>query len=531
MPIPGSVANLPVIGPWLTMREQNQTDVPGQQMQQMNQFATLQQSVQKGQMQQAAAHRDAQFRQRMAGARSDEERAQIAMEAEGAKGVLQHLDRKSRDESTAATNLSRLAQQAGQFDQNMQLRWSNAKDAREKALVESQWKQGRLAIETAQAQIAGKNLQYNTGSTVDIPQTPMIGVPGAAPQQAMMQGQAPNEAAAVAAINAGGGRPMSIEIPTQSPAAAVTAPMPAQQGAPVAAPVAAPQVVPQPGQGVPGVRAAQPAAPTLADAPAGLSPRDKAKWLMQQTKPSISGAAALTPETLNRIAQQAVNGDFSGVAGYARNQTAKAAIENEITRLSTELGLTGGDIAGKKADNKANAVALSAVTKDLAAITPFKEMLDTNAKVAIDLGRKIDGDKTNSAYVNKPLLWLKNNMSDRPDIAEYLAQMHFVEVEAARVLTQPRLVGQLTDQAIKDMKSVVDGSMTIASTEAVLNRILSDGKNRIGAMETQRKRNLDAIRGVPPNRGSASEPQYPTATAPNGRKAIFKDGKWQTLQP
>ena len=238
--------------------------------------------------------------------------------------------------------------------------------------------------------------------------------------------------------------------------------------------------------------------PTLADAPAGLTPAAKQKWLLQQTKPSIAGNAPITPETATRIAQQALAGDMAALSGMARNQTALAQVQNEITRLGALEGVTGADIAGRRASNIANKGALTKVTTDLAAITPFKEMLDQNANIAIDLGKKIASDKTNSAFVNRPLLWVKNNLSDRPDIAEYLAQMHFVEVEAARVLTQPRLVGQLTDQAISDMKSVLSGNMTIASTEAVLKRIQQDGNNRINAMRKQHARTLAEISGTAP---------------------------------
>lgn len=369
MPIPGNVASLPVIGPWLTMQDQNQNVIPGQQLQQMQQFQTIQNSMQQSQARQVAAQRDAQFRQRMAGARTDEERAQIAMEAEGAKGVLQHLDRKSRDESTAATNLSRLAQQAGQFDQNMQLRWSNAKDAREKNAIEAQWKQGRLAIETAQAQIAGKNLQYNTGSTVDIPQTPMIGVPGAAPQQPMMRGQAPNEAAAIAAIQAGGGRPMSIEIPTQSPAAAVAAPMPPQQdvwsqpqatvqpaapnnmdardlrlqqGAPVATP--APAVTQQQGQGVPGVRSAYADMPKFSGSPRQIAESENT-WLKDKAKADQKAAVAGA-----KIGVNIAGGRESVYINRVVNSGSQAAADlaNVVALpMSSSRGLFGGRGQGK----------------------------------------------------------------------------------------------------------------------------------------------------------------------------------------
>lgn len=263
----------------------------------------------------------------------------------------------------------------------------------------------------------------------------------------------------------------------------------------------APPAAPTPSMAQPAAAPAtkKPGEFSAADAPASMIvPKERAQWAAQQNKSPIAGNSLISPETATRFAEQALRGDLTGAAGWSRNPATRGQVENEITRLAAEQGKTGGDIVGQRANLGANKIALGAITKDLVAITPFKEMLDTNAKVAIDLGRKLADDKTNSAFINKPLIWLKNNMSNRPDVAEYLAQMHFIQVEAARVLTQPRLVGQLTDQAIKDLKSVLDGSMTIASTEAVINRIMADGNNRINAMRAQQQRTRSEISGVAP---------------------------------
>lgn len=141
------------------------------------------------------------------------------------------------------------------------------------------------------------------------------------------------------------------------------------------------------------------------------------------------------------------------------------------------------DIPASRAEFKANQAALTQLTKDLSAIKPFKEMLDVNAEIALDLGKKVVS--TDSRLANKSLNWLKQNVGDNPDTAEYLAQMAFVQTEAARVLQNPRLVGQLTDTARHEMQSVVSGDMPLKATERVIRRIQQDGKNRIAAMERQ----------------------------------------------
>ena len=182
----------------------------------------------------------------------------------------------------------------------------------------------------------------------------------------------------------------------------------------------------------------------------------------------------------------------TGRAG--EGNTYRAQFADELNKVKNELGMSDAELASAGVETKAKVAALSQQEKDLGAIRPYQDMLKTNAKIAIDLGNKIADDKTNSAFMNRPLLWVKNNLSNRPDIAEYMAQMHFVEVEGARVLANPRLVGQLTDTARKDLESVVSGNMTLASSERVLRRMMSDGDNRVNAMEDQRQRTVGEIR-------------------------------------
>lgn len=138
--------------------------------------------------------------------------------------------------------------------------------------------------------------------------------------------------------------------------------------------------------------------------------------------------------------------------------------------------------------NAADKAAAVAISKDLSAIRPYGEMLDKNADIAVDLAKKAIA--TDSRLANKSINWLKQNMSDNPDVAEFLAQTTFVQTEAARVLNNPRLVGQLTDTARQEMEHVISGDMPIKSYERVIRRIQTDGRNRIQAMENQRDRIL-----------------------------------------
>jgi predicted phage-related endonuclease len=137
-------------------------------------------------------------------------------------------------------------------------------------------------------------------------------------------------------------------------------------------------------------------------------------------------------------------------------------------------------VVADRAETKGNTAALTQLSKDLASIRPYKVMLDTNANIAKELAQKII--KTDSQLANRPINWLQTHLTDSPDVGEFIAQLHFVTTEAARVLNNPRLVGQLTDNARKDMQDVINENMPLKTTIRILERMQKDGDNRVNAM-------------------------------------------------
>lgn len=138
------------------------------------------------------------------------------------------------------------------------------------------------------------------------------------------------------------------------------------------------------------------------------------------------------------------------------------------------------EFANRQAVRKSDVNALAAITKDITSIMPYEQMLNTNAEISINLAKNLM--RTDSRVANRSLNWMRQNMGDNPDTAEFLAQTRFVQTEAARVLNNPRLVGQLTDTARREMEDVISGDMPLKSYIRVIKRIQIDGKNRVNAM-------------------------------------------------
>lgn len=204
--------------------------------------------------------------------------------------------------------------------------------------------------------------------------------------------------------------------------------------------------------------------------------------------------------------------------GLYRDQVSRSAILNKAAELAISEGGGVASVPGKVAEFKANADALKAISKDLAAIAPYNDMLEQNGKIAIDLAKKAIA--TDSRLVNKQINWLRQNATDNPDVAEFLAQTRIVTTEAARVLNNPRLVGQLTDSARHEMETIISGDMPLQSFTRVMERLLADGRNRVSAMERQNASLIEKLSG-----GKAPDTSSPSAVREFKSEAEAKAAK------
>ena len=193
-------------------------------------------------------------------------------------------------------------------------------------------------------------------------------------------------------------------------------------------------------------------------------------------------------------------------------------IMERAAALASEYGMNAEETAINQIAGRAKSLALANIVKDLAAIRPYNAMLEKNGDIAISLAEK--AISTNTKLANRPINWLKQNASDNPDVAEFLAQARIVTTEAARVLNNPRLVGQLTDSARREMEAILNGDMPLESFTRVVRRLQSDGKNRVDAMVAERDSLKQSIR-----RPNAAGQSTAPAAAMNIPQAAINDLK------
>ena len=250
---------------------------------------------------------------------TDEQLSAVARKHGGANAVMQDLTRRSGQENSKQLALSRLAQTAALHQQDYELKLRNATTAEQTAAVNAWDKQ-------VKAYLSNEASKYNIGGQG----IPGLVMPSAAPPQAApspMSGYSPQEQQAIELVRSG--QAISAR-PTAAGAEVVRG-----QPSPMSAPQ--PVVAPPTDQNVPSVVPTTPAtmsnagnmglegrfppvgqAPTqaplpaplspstpmppkpltLADAPAGLTPRKAQEWLLKQSGSSGS-VASINPDNAN----------------------------------------------------------------------------------------------------------------------------------------------------------------------------------------------------------------------------------------
>ena len=265
------------------------------------------------------------------------------------------------------------------------------------------------------------------------------------------------------------------------------------------------------------------------------SPEDKAvyqdqiKRLNAPTSSMIAGApgaTGLSSGAVDLAASQYLATGQMPPLGFS-SQALRTAILNRAAELQQQTGETTEEVPGKRAEFKANQTALTQITKDLTAIAPFQEMLSKNSDILKTLAGNVV--KTDNQLANRSINWLQNNMLGKPNVAEYLAQVQIVQTEAARVLNNPRLVGQLTDSARHEMQNIVSGNMSLGQTVAVVDRLQSDANNRVNAMRKQSEQLRKSLGS--PTSGATTNAASPPVNSKGWKLMTDKNGNRAYVSP
>jgi hypothetical protein len=216
------------------------------------------------------------------------------------------------------------------------------------------------------------------------------------------------------------------------------------------------------------------------------------------------------------------------------------AIQNRAGEMTTKAGMTPEEFAAAGPVTRQKLGALLQLEKMRNGVQAYEAMLDKNVEILKELSAKVN--RSDSPYFNKGVLWLEQNAAGDPDVAEYLFQVRTVQTEAARILSNPNLTGQLTDTATQELAQVFGANLNHDQIVRVAERAQADARNRSKSLDNQSAKLIGEVKnplGRTAPRGAPAAPAAPaaarytegqTATGPTGQKLVFRGGQWQPMQ-
>lgn len=178
-----------------------------------------------------------------------------------------------------------------------------------------------------------------------------------------------------------------------------------------------------------------------------------------------------------------------GVAGNADRE----AITNKIAEIATEYNIPPEKLATLGLTNRAKAGALLQLEKQRNAVQAYEKSFVSQINVLDQLSDNVE--RTASPWFNKPLNELRRSGMGDPNVAEFVAQMRLVQTEAARIIANPNLTGQLTDTARSEIGEIISGNMTPAQIKRVAGRLKADAALRHQALDDQAQKLGSEISG------------------------------------
>jgi hypothetical protein len=275
-------------------------------------------------------------------------------------------------------------------------------------------------------------------------------------------------------------------------------------------------------------------ATTVADATpeelkAGRALRPRAefkKGMVPWVKPNAGSgppqtSLALDPETLDNAARDVIRMGPSAMTQYvsraAQDKPTRDAINNMATKIARDAGMTNNEVAQFRNRVAAEARSTKLLVETKNAVESFETLARANGQRLLELVK--DVNVTGIPAFEGVARAIKNKLGDE-DAAEFMSVLNVYQTEMARIVTQPRLVGQLSDSAREEMQRVVDGKATPAQMFRVVKRLEVEMDIRKQGLDDQLARSANQL-SIP-----ASAPPTPVTPTPEDVDGDDYSGLW-----
>lgn len=243
------------------------------------------------------------------------------------------------------------------------------------------------------------------------------------------------------------------------------------------------------------------------------------------------GGGGLRPEAVDMLAREAIK-DKGVLANLGRGVQGARDLQAITNRMAEIMAAEGGPgLVQRRAEVRADSNSLNKMTTSYDAIVAFEQTAVRNGRMLVDLANKVD--QTGVPVIERWTRAGRAAVAGDPEVSQFNAQMQVYRTEAARILTNPNLTGQLTDSARHEVEHFLSGSDSAQQISAVVTLLERDFDNRKHTLEKQ----MDAARdrmmrgygaGAQPGGGAASAlpPEGTAGTSKSGRATVVRGGQW-----
>jgi hypothetical protein len=231
-------------------------------------------------------------------------------------------------------------------------------------------------------------------------------------------------------------------------------------------------------------------------------------------------AVTLTPAGLDAAAiMYAKTGQLPAMGMSRASAGVRGTIINRAASMFPNL-----DVAANKGDYSTNVQALSGMKKIQAGARAYQSTVTKNADVLLETMKKIPD--TGSPLFNQPIRALSRKVLGKEELAAFDAARQVVMPEFARLLNNPNLTGQLTDEAREEIERIVSGNYSLKQMAAALRTLKRDSRIRIKSYDDAITSLSGQLKSMP---GSTIQGGAESRTAPATMKFNPATGKVEPI--
>jgi hypothetical protein len=208
-----------------------------------------------------------------------------------------------------------------------------------------------------------------------------------------------------------------------------------------------------------------------------LYAKTKEGLLSKATGGATSGGPSFTEAGQKLFDSMVASGNTP--AGAFRSKNPSPILVDTINRLAETAADPNTDKAAFAADN----ASLRKLVPSYDAVKAFEENTAQQGQVLKTLAKKVD--KTGVPVVERWIRAGRRQVEGDEDVSEFNAQLQLYASEAAKILTNPNLSGQLSDTARAEVKAFLPDSATSGQIDRVVDRLTNDFSLREKSLEDQ----------------------------------------------